>query len=188
MPGTKIIPVGEMQGRIAVRVDVSDVDLDDDVALTQKVLASLVPGAVAVELVNAPWGVIQLDRSIHMLLADGRTSELEIWALRSVMESRWSSAPMWWCIDASPLFATGVDAATLVHNINALSFLPQPAELVIKNAHAQSIAHVLLDEIATRLDPGVCWLYLDPTSQAWDTAEREIARCTTPWGLRSIAP
>ena len=177
-----------MQGRVCIRVNVADVDLDDDVALTQAVLSALVPGAAAVELVDAPWGVQQLDRALMMLRADGRTSELEVWALRSVHETRWASAPLWWCLDASPLFASGVEAAGLVQAINALPFLPQPAEVVVTNAHEQSISHTLLDELATRLDPGVCWLYLDPTSQAWSVAEREIARCVTPWGLREVRP
>lgn len=186
MPGFKLIPVGEMQGRVAVEVDVSQVDLDDDVDLTQHVLRALVPGAAAIELTNAPWGANQLDRALMMLQADGRTSELEVWAYRPVTETRWASVPVWWVFDASSLFASGIEAPALVDAINVLPFLPEPAEVVLKGAHEQAISHVLLDELATRLDPGISWLYLDPQTKAWETAKREVARCATPWGLREL--
>ena len=186
MLGAKLIPFGDMQGRTVVEVDVSDVDLDDDLALVQTVLGALVPGAAAVELRGAPWGASQLDRSLMILAADARTAEIEIWAHRSVQERRWSAVPVWWCLDASALFSAPVGAADLVNAINVLPFLPQAAEVVLKAPHAQAIGAALFDELHTRLDVGIGWVYLDRDSPAWAEAEREIARCVTAWGLREL--
>lgn len=186
MLGPSLIPFGDLEGRVSVSVDVRDVDLDDDTALVGAVLHALVPGAAAVQLTHAPWGSSQLDRSLMILAADARTAEVEVWAHRSVHETRWSAVPVWWCLDASTLFKAPTDAAGLVQAINSLPFLPQSAEVVVKAPHAQSIGAVLLDELHTRLDTGAGWLYLDRQDPAWATAEREIARAATSWGLREI--
>ena len=188
MPGPKLIPYGELEGRTIVEVDVGAVDLDDEGALTTAILRARVPGAAAVELVHAPWGTPDLDRALMLVAADARTENVELWACRSVHETRWAAHPMWWCLDASPLFAAQTTALGLVNAINSLPFLPPPAELLVVNPHPQSISGALLDELHTRLDPGCSWIYLDRASPAWVVAEREIARANTAWGLRVLQP
>lgn len=186
MLGPSLIPFGDLEGRVSVEIDVRDVDLDDDTALVSAVLRAMTPGTAAVRLAHAPWGSSQLDRSLMILAADARTAEVEVWARRSVHETRWSAVPVWWCLDASSLFKAPLDAAGLVQGINSLPFLPQSAEVVVIEPHEQAIAAVLLDELHTRLDTGAGWIYLDRSSPAWATAERALADAATAWGLREL--
>ncbi len=186
MPGHKLIPYGELQGCVAVEVDVSTVDLDEEGELTTAVLQARVPNTAAVELVNAPWGTSQLDRALLMLAADGRTEGIQIWACRTVHESRWASHPVWWCLDASALFVGAGGSTAIVNAINALPFLPPPTEVILLGPAPESVSAAALDELYTRLDPGGAWVYLDRGDESWGAVEREVARATTPWGLRDL--
>ena len=184
MLGIHRIPYGELQGRIAVSVNAREIDLDDDLALLRVVLEARVPGAAAVVLEGAPWGTSQLDRSLTMLAADGRTEGLDVWALRSVHAERWSAAPVWWVFDASALFEGVRGPSDVVTRTQSLPFLPPPAEVVILNPKAETLSSKALDDIATMLDPAAGWIYVERGSSAAQRAEKEAARAHTPWGVR----
>jgi hypothetical protein len=185
VPGSKIIHFGELQGRIAIEVDLDGRDLSDETALVQAVLHARVPGAVAVELRNAPWGSGALDRALTVMAADARTEGLVVWAMRQVNATSWSSGPIWWVFDASALFMAEVSAAALVNAINSLPFLPPPSEVALVSPALGALSAVLLDELSTRLD-AQGWIYVERGSEEWAVAEREIARAATPWGLRGL--
>lgn len=185
MPGVKLIQYGDKEGLAALRVAVSDLDIANETCLVQAVCYGRPPGANVVVLEGVvPWGSAELDRALLMLASDGRTANMEVWAMRPPSEQRWSSVPVWWAFDISALLSKASTAALVVDAVNKLPFVPSPTELVAIDPHPQTISAAILDELATRLDAGVGWLYVERGSKAAQVAEREVSRASTPWGMR----
>jgi hypothetical protein len=186
VPVPTTIRRGEHEGRPCLPVPVAELDLDDEGCLVQYVTRHRRPGIAFIELVgDVPWGAQPLDRALLMLAADARSADMvEVWQCRRVSEQRWAASPLWWVHDASELFAHARSISSVIESISLLPFVPPPAELVVVNPHPTQISAALLDEVSTRLDPGVSWLYVEHGSKEAIVAEREVAKANTPWGVR----
>jgi len=185
VPGSQLIQYGEKEGQGAILIDVDDVDLQDEASLVAAVAANRLPGASVVMLTGTvPWGSKELDRCLLMLGADARTSNVEVWVRRPVSEHRWSAQPLWWVHDVSEILCAPRATQAVIHALNAIPFVPPPAEVVAIDPHPDTISAVSLDEVATRLDAGCGWLYVERGSKAAAVAEREVFRAATLWGVR----
>lgn len=185
MLGVALITTGELAGRPALTVQAGQLDLSDPNCLVHRVLQRRQPGVTLVQLVGAPWGDPGLDDAIHQLSSDPRTAGYQVWAERPCQPTGWSTGPVWWCLDLSTLLARQTTVASLVNSLNSLPPLPQPAELVVRAPHAH-LAAAHLDELTTRLDCEIGWLYADKASPAWDPCEVAVTQACGLWGLREL--
>ncbi len=183
MPSYHTITRGALEGRVAAKVPCGGIDWDEPQNLVEAILRVRAPGLTAVELEDAPWGEPALDRGLLLCAADARCQGVEVIAQRSVSETRWASAPVWWVLDASPLLRVPTESPQLIHAINDLPFLPQPAEVIVENPHFANLSAVVLDEIHTRLDPEHAWIYVEDREAA-KRATRFLASASTGWGVR----
>jgi hypothetical protein len=184
--GIDLIPSGELAGRPALTIPASPAHLDyaDPRCLLHAVLQRRSPGVRYVQLVSAPWGQPGLDQAITNLEADPRTTHMVVWCERLATEPQWAAAPVWWSVDLSSLLAQPIHVSRLVDSLNSLPPLPQPAEMVVRHPHGQ-LAAAHLDELTTRLDCDVGWLYSQPGTPAWDACEVAVAQAVGCWGLRA---
>lgn len=186
MPG-KLIEYGELEGRVAMEVNVDGLNLDEEGELLRTLLPRRVPGAAAVILTGrVPWGAHLLDRQLLLLQSDVRTEGLEVWAMRAVTATQWSAAPLWWVLDVSAMLKQSF-AQGIISEIDALPFVPRPTELVALDPNPDAVHHTVLDELGTRLDAGANWLYVrrDELEQ-WEHAREQASRASTPWGVRAL--
>lgn len=184
MLGVALIPSGELTGRPAYAVQADRLDYTDPRCLLHELLQRRQPGVRAVQLVSAPWGTPELDQAIDWLSADPRTAELVVWEERAATQTSWSAGPVWWALELSSLLHQPTTASRLVSQLQLLPPIPRPSELLVRDPHEQ-LAAGYLDELTTRLDCEVGWIYATPGSRTWLAAEVAIAQACGSWGLRA---
>ena len=184
-PDIRLVGYGDQQGIPCLCIDAQQLDVTDEGCLVRHVSVQRPAGVRVVQLVgNVPWGSVELERAIVMFNADARTEGLDLWAMRSVSEDKWSAMSIWWCHDVSKLMDQPRTANQVIKLIQDLPYIVPATEVVAIKPDAKVLDATVLDEVHTRLDAGVGWLYV--SDENLDLATREIAKAGTHWGVRRV--
>ncbi len=184
-PDIRIVQYGDMQGVASLCINIHSLDLSDATCLVRHVAVNRLPGVGVVQLTgDVPWGTEELDKALLMLKSDARSESMDVWAMRPVHESKWAALPLWWCHDVSKLMDQPRTATHVIKLIQELPFLPAATEVIAIKPDPKVIDAAVLDEVHTRLDAGIGWLYVEDEHVA--LATREIAKAATHWGIRKL--
>lgn len=184
-PDIRLIEYGDLQGTACLCINAEDLDFTQDDCLVRRVIAQRPPGVATVQLVGkVPWACVELDRAIVMLASDARTEGADLWARRSVNEERWSAIPIFSCHDVSSLIDKPRTTDQVIKLIQDLPFIPAATEVIAIDPDIKVISATILDEIHTRLDAGMGWIYTSKDNVG--VALREIAKAATYWGVRML--
>lgn len=87
-------------------------------------------------------------------------------------------------LDVSDLVRHPLTVPHLVTRLQGLPLVPVPTELVVRDPHGQ-IGPGHLDELTTRLDCPVGWVYLSPdVRDRADRVELAVSKAAGCWGVR----
>ena len=177
------IPVGEHAGELSIKIDLAEDPLTSSQDLANRIALARRPGVRFVEICGDDVDA-SFNDALRTIGYDRRLQGLQVWTRANAAKAtNWTIEDVWWCLDLSELFNTGIKSAELLKSIERLPELPQPSEIVVENPTC--FTATALDELSLVLQaPGCSWIYAQ--RQAIPKMLAEVSKCLTWWGVRVV--